>query len=188
MSTRVEVEDLEVTRGERLLTVILSGFLFVAGVWGYDRIDEGRELRTFELRLAFVLVLLIAALGLAAWQRRRRSRWVLTGHAAVGTAGALAILLGIDYVDRCYRTDAGPLVLAGAGSAITLVAIAVLHRHLARRLPRRRVRRGDCPFCGYPGRGGVHCEGCGRSVVAACARCESPRRVGTEHCGACGQA
>ena len=308
MTTRVDIEQLEVTRGERLLAVVLAGFLLVGGLWGYfelnrtddehafrdpaaelstaqrallhrrdvaddraaaaaDRVrdrrralvdrreayrtilDEGRrdpqlarryresqrrydaaladarqretqarqaragaqpveaelarseraqskraedrerrdELITVGLRLALVIGLLIAALRLMAWQRRRRSRWALTGYAGVGAAGALALVMGVDYLtDWLDPVDLGPLVLAIAGAAVTLIALGALQRHLARRLPGRRVRRGECPFCGYPSGRGEHCEGCGRTVLAPCAQCQASRRVGTTHCAACG--
>jgi hypothetical protein len=70
-----------------------------------------------------------------------------------------------------------------------MLALVGLERYLARRAPRRRVRRGQCPYCAYPVRdGGTHCEGCGRATVAACATCSADRRVGTAHCAACGAA
>ena len=309
MSTRVDVEEIEVTRGQRLLTVLLAGFLLLGGLWSYGQLDrtddrpsfseplaeptpaqrsvldrrdetsgmavnaanlvrvrrqaltdrreayrtaldEGRrdpglarryreaqrrytaaqalarrrdaqsqaaetaaqrvdaalhrlvEARvkqiedqrrhnrriTVGLRLALVIGLLVAALRLMVWQRRRRSRWALTGYAGVGAAGALALIMGLDYLtDWIDFVALGPLALAIAGAAITLVALGALQRHLTRRLPGRRVRRGECPFCGYPARGGEHCEGCGRSVIAPCAQCHAARRVGTAHCAACGQ-
>jgi len=309
MSTRVDVEEIEVTRGERLLAVVLAVFLLIGGLWGYfelnladddesfrdpraalsaperatldrryraedraaaarvrvrerrqtlvDRresyrtaLDEGRrdpelerryreaqgrydsaltvarrrnaqaraaravarpieaelarlerarieqaqddqnrdELVTAGLRLALVLGLLAGALRLMVWQRRRRSRWALGGYAAVGAAGALALVMGVDYLTDWFDpTDLGPLVLSVIGAAFTLVAIGALQRHLARRLPGRRVRRGECPFCGYPAGRGEHCEGCGRAVVAPCARCQAPRRVGAAHCASCGE-
>jgi len=309
VSTRVDVEEIEITRGERLLGLVLSSFLLVGGLWAYfelnlsddqpavrgptaglsaperallqrrgvadDRLaaarnralssrqvlvdrreayrtalDEGRrdlalarsyrraqdgydaamalagrrseqarraraatraveaelsritraeaenardekrsdELVTAGLRLALVLGLLAGALWLMAVQRRRRSRWVLTGYAGVGAASVLALVMGVDYLTEWIDPlDLGPLVLSIAGAALTLVALGALQRHLARRLPGRRVRRGECPFCGYPAGRGEHCEGCGREVVAPCARCEAPRRVGTAHCVACGQ-
>jgi hypothetical protein len=90
-----------------------------------------------------------------------------------------------DYVDPL---DFGPLVLAVAGIALTLGAFAILQRYLARRVPLRRVRRHECPFCGFPVADNERCEGCGREVVADCATCTAPRRVGTLHCGACGHA
>jgi hypothetical protein len=309
VSTRVDVEEIEVTRGERLLAFVLAGFLLVGALWGYfelnrtddepdvrapiaelsaperaalerrgaandraaaarervrerrrvlvDRreayrtaLDEGRrdpalasryrqaqrsydaalavarrrdaharearaaarpveaelsriervqaeeaddeqrrdELLTAGLRLALVLGLLAGALWLMTWQRRRRSRCVLAGYAAVGAAGALALVMGVDYLTDWFDpVDLGPLVLSIVGAAFTLTALGALQRHLARRLPGRRVRRGECPFCGYPAGRGQHCEGCGREVVAPCARCNAPRRVGAAHCAACGQ-
>ncbi|WP_445147818.1 zinc ribbon domain-containing protein [Baekduia sp. Peel2402] len=309
MSTRVDVEEIEFTKGERLLAVLLAGFLLVGGLWGYSQLhraahdpslrsphsqltvaqqsilarrdtanelaaeaadvvrvrrraladhreayrtalDEGRrdsglarryrqsqrryadaqatarqsdvqaraaravarpvdaELRhisqaqqqqvkdqrqrnrltTFGLRLVLVLGLLIGALGLMTWQRRRRSRWAPTGYAGVGAAGVLALIMGIDYTADWFDfVELGPLVISAGGAIVTLVALAALQRHLARRLPGRRIRQDKCPFCGHPARRGEHCEGCGRSVVAPCAQCHAPRRVGTAHCAGCGQ-
>jgi hypothetical protein len=309
VSTRVDVEEIEVTNGERLLAVLLAGFLLVGGLWGYSQLDradhqpsfrtpraelpssqqsilsrrvaanqraaeaaglvqvrrlaltdhreayrtareEGRqdpglarryresarryvaaqatarrrdtqaqeaeaaarpvdaELRriadaqdkrveddrrrdrliTFGLRLVLVLGAMIAALRLMAWHRRRRSRWALVGYASVGAAGALALIMGADYLTGWIDfVDLGPLALAVAGTALTLAALGALQRHLARRLPGRRLRRGECPFCGYPTTRGEHCEGCGRSVLAPCAQCQAPRRVGAAHCAACGE-
>jgi hypothetical protein len=69
---------------------------------------------------------------------------------------------------------------------MTLLAFVALQRYLARRIPQSRVRKRECPFCGYPVRENQRCEGCGREVVASCAKCGSDRRVGTLHCGACG--
>jgi hypothetical protein len=77
-------------------------------------------------------------------------------------------------------------VLSLFGIALTLLAFVALQRYLARRLPLRRVRKRECPFCGYPVRGNRRCEGCGREVVAGCAACGADRRVGVLHCGACG--
>jgi hypothetical protein len=308
MSTRVEVEDIEITRGERLLAFVLATFLLVGALWGYfelnladderyrdpwaelsqteratlarddaargraatarrrernrrealvDRreayrtaLDEGRsdpglarryreaqarhdaakrlagrraeqardaraaarpvearlaslerqlaeqadderrrdELLTAALRLGLVLGSLAAALAFMAWQRRRHSRWVAAGYAWVGAAAATALVMGGDYLTDWFDpVELGPLVLSIVGAAFTLIALGALHRYLARRLPSRRVRRGECPFCGFPSGRGEHCEGCGREVVAPCARCSSPRRVGTAHCASCGQ-
>jgi hypothetical protein len=79
-------------------------------------------------------------------------------------------------------------VLSLVGIVLTLLAFVALQRYLAKRIPGRRVRRRECPFCGYPVRDNTHCEGCGRDVLAPCARCDQPRRVGASHCGACGAA
>jgi hypothetical protein len=158
---------------------------------GGEAADDRRqsELLTFALRLAFLL----ATLGFAYWLlirlRRSGSRYLPVAFALVASAAVLSIVLAGDYVtDYIDVEELGPLVLSLAGIALTLGAFWWLQRYLARRLPLRRVRRGECPFCGYPARGGEHCEGCGRTVVAACASCQSPRRVGALHCGGCGAA
>jgi predicted amidophosphoribosyltransferase len=80
------------------------------------------------------------------------------------------------------------LLLSLIGVAATVVAFWLLQRYLARRLPLRRVRRRQCPYCGFPVDDNERCEGCGREVQAACAHCAAPRRIGAPFCGACGRA
>ncbi len=150
------------------------------------RFDEGskdRERTTFLLRFALVLGALAASYALFEVLRRRRSRYLLTGMSAVGAAAAMAVVMTGDYLDV---RNTGPIVLSLVGTVLTIAALFGYERFLAHRLPARRVRKGECPFCGYPVGGGVHCEGCGRPVVAPCTTCTGPRRVGALHCGACG--
>ena len=40
MSTRVEIEDLEATKSEKLLAVVMAAFLLMAGIWAYTKIDD----------------------------------------------------------------------------------------------------------------------------------------------------
>jgi hypothetical protein len=153
-----------------------------------ERVDH-HELVAFLLRLGLVLGLLGFGYWLLARLRRARSRYFPVALAVVGTAGILALVMAGDYItDYVDPVALGPLVLAAAGIGLTLAAFAALQRYLARRVPFRRVRKHECPFCGYPVGQNDHCEGCGREVIAQCATCAQPRRVGTLHCGACGQA
>ena len=109
--------------------------------------------------------------------------------AFVGYAAVLAFVMAADYLtDYFDPLELGPLVLSLVGIVATLIAMVMLQRYLAKRLPSQRVRKSACPFCGYPVRGNRHCEGCGRDVIAPCAQCDEPRRVGATHCGACGAA
>jgi hypothetical protein len=147
------------------------------------------ELITFLARLA----MLLGTLGFAYWLlirlRGSGSRYLPVAFALVGFAALLALIMAGDYVGHHIDVEQlGPLVLSIAGIGLTLGAFWWLQRYLARRIPQRRVRKGECPFCGYPARGGDHCEGCGRSVIGECVTCHEPRRVGTFHCGACGAA
>jgi predicted DCC family thiol-disulfide oxidoreductase YuxK len=300
MVAHVEIEEIQTTKSEKLLAVVLALFLFVGGIWGYQEIDDSiraaieipaaspadqstldragaaqqRVLRAHEaetaalelltiareayrteldagrpapdlerryqdaeseyaaaqdevaaaereaaalepaaaaarqrvyeaqeaayhkqalLTLALRLVLAVGALAagylLLGRLRRRGSRYLPLALAWVGAAAVLALVLAGDYVtDYVDPLELGPLVLSAVGVAMTVAAFAALQRYLARRVPFRRVRKEECPFCGYPARGGEHCEGCGRQVVADCSQCAAPRRVGTLHCRACGQA
>ena len=40
MSTRLDVEDVQTTKGEKLLAVVLAIFLLIGGVWTYVKIDD----------------------------------------------------------------------------------------------------------------------------------------------------
>ena len=155
------------------------------------RVDERRdrqELVTFLARLALVLGSLGVGYFLLARLRNRNSRYLPLAGAVLAFATILAFGLAGDYLTDYFNPlDAGLLVLALTGVAATIASFWILQRYLARRLPQRRVRRGECPFCAYPVRGNEHCEGCGRDVTAPCARCERPRRVGTRFCASCGQ-
>ncbi|HVQ59239.1 MAG TPA: hypothetical protein VMS60_10090 [Solirubrobacterales bacterium] len=301
MSTRVPVEDIEVSAGEKVLSVVLAVFISVGAIWAYVRVDDlgaedgvvvvratpseraaidahqaamrarfdaGRDVRaaqhkveftreayrtaldagqssaalqqdyvaaqetldnaegrvdaaratadetapaaeraethrsqelrsdqaghdrwTFVLRLALLATMLGSAYYLLGRLRRRRSRYLPAIYAWIGASGVLALVMAGDYTGNYVEfSEAGPLAISLAGIALTLAAFVALQRYLARRVPARRVRKGECPFCGFPARGGRHCEGCGRLVVSECSRCREPRRVGTEHCAACGKA
>ena len=303
MSARVEVEDVQTTKGEKLLAVVLTIFLLIGGVWAYQKIDdavrsttppdfsyrgtpaeqvaiarlegadaglrraeraaararenlefrreayrtaldegrqapelraayqrsqrrlaqaererraaaqavaeaqpsalaaqrkiaevqqgrfERRELLAFVFRLAFVLATVAFGYWLLARLRRRGSRYYAVGIAVVAFAAILAFAMAVDYLTDYFEPlDLGPLVISLFGIAVTLLAFVGLQRYLARRIPQWRVRKGECPFCGYPVRGNEHCESCGRDVIAPCAACDEPRRVGTMRCGACGAA
>lgn len=99
----------------------------------------------------------------------------------------LALVMAGDYVtDYVDPLAFGPLLLSVAGIVLTLFAFVGLQRHLSRRIPIRRVKKGECPFCGSPVREGGHCTGCGRALVGECTTCHEPRRVGTAFCAACG--
>jgi hypothetical protein len=150
---------------------------------------DRHELVAFLLRLGLVFGLLGFGYWLMGRLRRTHSRYFPVALAVVGSGGVLALVMAADYVtDYVDPVALGPLVLAIVGIGLTLAAFAALQRYLASRVPIRRVRKHECPFCGYPVGPNDHCEGCGREVVAECASCSEPRRVGTLHCGACGQA
>jgi hypothetical protein len=154
-----------------------------------ERAADREALLTFAFRFAFTGALLGLGFWLLSRLRRAGSRWFPLAVAFVGFATVLAFGFAGDYLtDYVDPLDLGPLVLSLLGIVLTLVGFAALQRYLARRIPARRVRKGECAFCGYPVGSGDHCEGCGRAVVASCGRCAQPRRVGTLHCRACGQA
>jgi hypothetical protein len=146
---------------------------------------EARE--TVLLRLAFLLVVLGGAYGLL--HGLRGSRYFTLALATVGAGAILTIVFAGDYVeDYVEWNDTGVVVLALAGIAFTVAAFWGLQRYLQRRIPVRRVRKGECPFCGFPAGGNTSCEGCGRTVTGSCSHCGERRRVGVQFCGSCGSA
>jgi hypothetical protein len=186
------------TEAERDLAAVRSRLAAVApaAAASEQRLAEAQRralhrqaLLGFVVRLLLVVAVLGCGYFLLGALRRRGSRFLPLGLAWVAFAAVLALVMAGDYVtDYVDPLDLGPLVLALVGIAFTLAAFTALQAYLRRRLPIKRVRKGECPFCGYPARSGGHCEGCGREVVGECASCARPRRVGTLHCGACGRA
>jgi hypothetical protein len=141
----------------------------------------------FLLRLVLLILMLATAYWLLIRLRSRNSRYLPAALAWIGATAVLAIVMAADYTDNYIEfAEVGPLAISIAGIAVTLVAFVALQRFLAKRVPARRVRRGECPFCGFPLRDKPHCEGCGRAVIASCSSCHEDRRVGTSRCGNCG--
>jgi len=150
-----------------------------------DRVHHDRIV--FLLRLALLVLMLATAYWLLIRLRSRNSRYLPAALAWIGATAILAVVMAADYTDNYIEFgEVGPLAISIAGIAVTLVAFVALQRFLAKRVPARRVRRGECPFCGFPHRDKPHCEGCGRAVIASCSSCHEDRRVGTPRCGNCG--
>lgn len=142
----------------------------------------------FLLRLALLIGMLAASYRLLIQLRSRNSRYLPAALALTGATAVLAISMAGDYTESYLAFDeVGPLAISIAGIVLTLLAFVALQRFLAKRIPLRRVRRGECSFCGFPIRGTAHCEGCGRAVIAACSSCGQERRVGAPRCGSCGK-
>lgn len=150
--------------------------------------DRARHDRiVFLLRLALLILLLAAAYRLLIRLRSRNSRYLPAALAWIGATAILAAVMAADYTDNYIEfAEVGPLAISLVGIALTLAAFVALQRFLAKRVPARRVRRRECPFCGFPVGDKPHCEGCGRAVVASCSSCQKDRRVGTPRCGHCG--
>jgi hypothetical protein len=145
--------------------------------------------KAFLLRLGYVLGTIALGYWLLARVRRRNPRYLAPALAVVGFAALQAFVMAGDYLyDYVDFTEAGPLTISLAGVAMTFGAFVGLQRYLAKRVPMRRVRKRECPYCSFPVGENERCEGCGRQVFGPCATCNSRRRVGTAHCGACGAA
>lgn len=156
------------------------------------RLDAESDQRSDDRWVAILRVLFIAAvLGAGTYSlsvcRRRRSRLMPLALAGVATGAMLAAWMAIDYGTTLgvFR-EMGPLLISLIGIALTTVAFIALQRYLSKKIPARRVRKKECPFCGYPGHDNQHCEGCGRKIVGECSTCHQPRRISTAHCGKCG--
>jgi hypothetical protein len=185
---RAQAEQAEAARAVRAAEPA-ANLAFKHEQEAFEERSDRHELAAFLFRLGFVLGLLAVGYWLLGRLRARRSRYLPTAIAFVAAAALVALVMAGDYItDYVDPLDLGPIVLSLAGVLLTLLAFAALQRYLAKRIPVRRVRKQECPFCGYPVRGNEHCEGCGRAVVADCATCSAPRRVGTLHCGVCGHA
>jgi hypothetical protein len=150
---------------------------------------DRQELVIFLLRTGAAVVFVLLGYLLLTRLRDKGSRWFPLSGSVVLFATVFAFVVAVDYLTDYFDPfDAGILLLSLIGVAATVVAFWLLQRYLARRLPLRRVRRRQCPYCGFPVDDNERCEGCGREVQAACAHCAAPRRIGAPFCGACGRA
>lgn len=146
------------------------------------------------IRLAFIVGWTVGAFQLLARLRRRESRYVTLVYSGAIVGAIMALVFAVDYItDYIDPLDLGPFVLSALGVVATVVAFRVLQKYLAARVPGRRVRKGECPFCGFPVHdagleAGQHCAGCGRDVIGECSTCAAPRRVGSPYCTSCGSA
>ncbi|MGH3351168.1 MAG: hypothetical protein ACRDPS_10935 [Nocardioides sp.] len=204
MRTPIATDEVESTRTERFLAVALTAFLLVGTVWFYVKVEDwwqlysrtgdcrgslesckipGNEAIQIGVRIGFVLVLCLLGFWTLYRLRRSGSRFLPLGFAFAATGVIMVLVFALDYTFE--YADFGPLVLSLLGAAATVAVFIAVQRLLAKRIPAMRVRKGDCPYCGYPVRG-KHCEGCGRETIAPCSTCEADRRVGSLHCVACG--
>jgi hypothetical protein len=143
----------------------------------------------FLLRIGAAIAFVVAGYLLLTRLRDKGSRWFPLSASVILFATVFAFVVAVDYLTDYFDPfDAGILLLALIGAGATVVAFWLLQRYLARRLPTRRLRRHQCPYCGFPVGGNERCEGCGREVQAPCAHCAAPRRIGAPFCGACGRA
>jgi len=153
-----------------------------------DRIHDTRGWITAGLRLLLVGGWILASFAFVRRLRQRESRYLPLGFATIAAGAILTLVFAGDYVfDYINPLDLGPIVIAAFGALVTVLTFVAVQRRLVARIPGRRARKGECPFCGYPVRDhGPHCEGCGRDVIAPCATCAEPRRVGAAYCATCG--
>jgi hypothetical protein len=152
-----------------------------------DQAEHERTLLAVGLRVLLALSFLGGGYWLLASLRRRSSRYMTLSYSIIVSGVLLCLVTAGDYENQYVDLgDLMPLALSLVGCAVTVAAFFFLQRYLARRVPLRRVRKGECPFCGYPLRAGVHCEGCGRQVIGQCSNCGEERRVGTNRCASCG--
>lgn len=114
--------------------------------------DRARHDRiVFVLRLALLALMLAGAYLLLSRLRSRHSRYLPAALAWIGATAVLAIVMAVDYTDSYLKFDeVGPLAISIVGIGLTLIAFVTLRRFLAKRVPARRVRREECPFCGFP--------------------------------------
>lgn len=146
------------------------------------------------IRLVFIAGWTFGAYRLIGSLRQRESRYLALAFAGAAVGAVMALVFAVDYlVGFIDPLELGPIVLSVLGVVATIGAFRVLQKFLAARLPGRRVRKGECPFCGFPSHdsgldAGAHCAGCGREVVGDCATCGATRRVGSSFCVSCGSA
>lgn len=169
-----------------------------AAVEAFDRARERESHARHDwmvagVRFAFIVGWLLVSLRLTSRLRERNSRFQPLAFAAIAAGVITAVVYATDYITEFIDPlELGPIVLSGIGTLATMGAFVGLQEWLERRLPGKRVRNSECPYCGHPvrpmadGNPAPFCEGCGHQVTEPCGACGSPRRVGSAHCPHCG--
>ncbi|NPV71828.1 MAG: hypothetical protein HPY55_14530 [Firmicutes bacterium] len=155
----------------------------------YESAVRLRELKLFLLRCAYTLPVFILALTL--WQRMRRtgSRHLILATAFLAFATIQAVVVAAQYSYHLLRGYM-QLAVSLAGTVLTAFGLVALRRYVLNpeRLARSRLKRGQCPHCGFPRTAGKYCVSCGGIIEGACPNCGNPRPVNAPHCPSCGSA
>lgn len=153
-----------------------------------DTAERGFQLRLFLLRFGYAA----PAFGLATlvWSRLRQRR---NRHLIVATAFLAFSALQLLFVAGIYAwhllRDVATIAVSVFGSVVSIMGLMALRRHIFsfERVARNRVRRGQCPFCGFPADPTMpFCRECGRPLKERCPACSAPRPVLSPHCPTCG--
>jgi len=191
-STRFEIADAARASLETKLIEPLATYRTTV-----DRVDRAAkraedryQLIAFALRFGYTFPLF----GLSVWLwlrlRRRNARYLILATGFMGFGGIQAVGLIGQYGWYLLR-DIGPIAISVTGSAVCVAGLVALRRWLgsARRLATSRLRRGQCPYCGFPlPDGTAHCVGCGRQVLESCPDCGHGNVRESPHCRGCGRA
>ena len=120
-TTRVDVEEIQTTRSEKLLAVVLAVFLLIGGLWTYDRLaDWSREAFVPEISAADEAAVHVAdvasarAYAAAAGERRALDEHVVAREAyptALEARGSAVALRGAyESRPRAYRLCASSMI------------------------------------------------------------------------------
>lgn len=154
----------------------------------FKRAQDRYQFLLFAIRFGYALPLF----GLSVWGwlalRRRRSRHLILATSFMAFAGIQALGLVGQYGWYLLR-DIGPIALSVTGSAICVAGLVAVRRWAfgARRLVSVRLRRHQCPYCGFPMTPGLmYCAGCGRKLTEPCPRCGKDTVIQASFCPHCG--
>lgn len=154
-----------------------------------QRAEDRYQLTVFALRFGYALPLFAFAVWLWLSLRRRRTRYLVIATAFMGFAGIQAVGLVGQYGWYLMR-DIGPIALSVTGSAVCVAGLVALKRWAssAKLVTGGRLRRGQCPYCGFPLQGDPEfCAGCGRRVAVACSACGGSNISESQYCRRCGK-
>lgn len=158
----------------------------------FEAAQRRYELILAAIRFGFVVPAFLGSIALWQRMRRRRSRHLVIGTATLAAGTILMISLFGQYAWRFLQDLVTPFISL-IGSAASILAIVAIKRYVFRpeRVVRARLRRHQCPHCGFPvppGAGYARCPDCGGALREPCPACGADRPVLAAHCPACGAA
>jgi rRNA maturation endonuclease Nob1 len=154
------------------------------------RLHRARDLKAGIACLGYALVTFILTFFTFNFFRRstRLGRYAVIGTSFLGF-GAVQVLLVSFKIAYPFLRDVVPVewVVSLGGSAVCVAALVYLKNRFlsAPAVQRRRLWKGACPACGFPGPG-AFCPWCGAGQAAACPRCGAETGRFLPYCRACG--
>lgn len=155
--------------------------------WFSGWVNENSFTNERIIRYGLAFFVALTAIFLAVYYTPKATRFSHAINRAVLWYGVILLLGAI----ISFLFDCLPEVIAGiVGAGIFIGSIYLMQQryYTAERVISIRVRRGECPDCGYRlSPEAYFCPDCGHAVGQKCSECKGFAKLTDQHCSHCGK-